>query len=86
MSDYLLHTYNPLPVQFTHGDGVWLYDQSGKKYLDALCGIAVTGLGHRHPDVTEAIMSQAEKLIHLSNLVQIPAQLQLAEALSKAYF
>lgn len=84
MSEYLLHTYNPLPVQFTHGEGVWLFDQSGKKYLDALCGIAVTGLGHRHPAVTETIQSQAEKVIHLSNLVQIPAQQQLAEALSKA--
>ena len=61
--------------------GVWIYDTDGHKYLDALSGIAVTGLGHAHPAVTRAICDQASKLIHCSNLYTIPLQQQLAEKL-----
>ena len=81
MADYLMNTYARLPVTFTHGEGAWLYDHSGKVYLDALCGIAVTGLGHAHPRVAEAIANQAARLIHTSNLYQIEAQETLAERL-----
>ena len=57
----LITSYNPLPVTFTHGEGVWLYDDAGKAYLDGLSGIAVCGLGHAHPDVTRTIQQQAAK-------------------------
>lgn len=76
-------TYDALPVSFTHGKGVWLWDEQGNQYLDALCGIAVTGLGHAHPEVTEAIISQARQLIHTSNLYTIKRQDQLAEKLTR---
>lgn len=75
--------YSPLPVSFTHGQGIWLYDQNGKTYLDALSGIAVTGLGHTHPEVTATIQQQAAKIIHTSNAFQIPEQQQLAQRLTK---
>lgn len=81
MADYLMNTYARLPVTFTHGKGAWLYDHKGKAYLDALCGIAVTGLGHAHPRITEAIAAQAGRLIHTSNLYRIEAQEELAERL-----
>ena len=84
MNDYLLKTYNPLPIQFDYGDGVWLFDKKGRKYLDAFCGIAVTGLGHNHPVITKVIKQQAETLLHISNLVEIAEQQALAEQLSKA--
>lgn len=84
MNEYLLHTYNPLPIQFTRGENVWLFDSNDKRYLDSLCGIAVTGLGHNHPAVINAIKQQAEKVLHLSNLVEIPQQQALAKALSEA--
>jgi acetylornithine aminotransferase len=72
-----------LPVAFTHGEGAWLWDTQGKKYLDALAGIAVCGLGHAHPAVTAALCDQAGKLLHTSNWYQIPLQEQLAERLCK---
>lgn len=78
----LMNTYNRLSVAFDYGQGAWIYDTDGHKYLDALSGIAVTGLGHAHPAVTEAICRQAEKLIHCSNLYTIPLQQQLAEKLT----
>jgi acetylornithine aminotransferase len=70
-----------LPVAFTHGEGAWLWDTQGRKYLDALAGIAVCGLGHAHPAVTAALCDQAGKLLHTSNWYQIPLQEQLAERL-----
>ncbi|MGB0466756.1 MAG: aspartate aminotransferase family protein [Pontibacterium sp.] len=79
----VMHTYNRLSVAFDHGEGAWLYDTDGNKYLDALSGIAVTGLGHAHPAVTHAISEQAGKLIHTSNLYSIPLQEQLAERLTR---
>ena len=81
---YLMQNYNRLPVYFTHGQGSWLYDSAGKRYLDALCGFAVTGLGHAHPDVTTAIITQARQLLHTSNYYHIAVQEQLAEKLTTA--
>ena len=78
----LMNTYNRLSVAFERGEGAWIYDTDGNKYLDALCGIAVTGLGHAHPAVTKAISDQAARLIHCSNLYTIPLQEQLAEKLT----
>ena len=75
-------TYKRLPVTFTRGEGVWLWDTNGKRYLDALAGIAVCGLGHAHPAVREAICEQAGSLIHTSNLYQIATQLELGDTLT----
>lgn len=83
MENHLVHAYTQLPVQFERGDGVYLYDTAGKKYLDAYCGIAVTGLGHNHPVVTKAIQDQAAKIIHASNLVEIPQQIELSNVLAE---
>lgn len=77
----VMPTYARLPVTFTHGEGVWLYDTEGRRYLDALSGIAVTGLGHAHPAVTQALSEQAAKLVHTSNLYEISLQQQLGEKL-----
>lgn len=78
----LITSYNPLPISFTHGEGVWLYDEHGKAYLDGLSGIAVCGLGHAHPDVTRTIQQQAAKLLHTSNTYHIKEQELLAEKLT----
>ncbi|HET7766857.1 MAG TPA: aspartate aminotransferase family protein [Burkholderiales bacterium] len=80
---YSMNTYNRIPVAFTHGEGVWVWDQSGKKYLDALAGIAVNTLGHGHPKLTRAIAEQSARLIHASNLYTIAEQEKLAEKLAK---
>ena len=77
-----MKTYTPLPVTFSHGEGVWIWDTQGNKYLDALCGIAVTGIGHAHPVLTQAICEQANKLLHTSNLFEIELQQQLADKLT----
>lgn len=74
-------TYGRLPVSFVKGEGGWLWDQQGKSYLDALSGIAVCGLGHSHPAVSEAICDQASTLLHTSNLYGIPNQQALADRL-----
>jgi acetylornithine/N-succinyldiaminopimelate aminotransferase len=78
----LMQTYARLPVTFSHGEGVYLYDTQGRRYLDGISGIAVNGLGHAHPAVTAAIREQADKLVHTSNLYRIEAQEQLASALT----
>jgi acetylornithine aminotransferase len=74
-------TYQRLPVTFTHGHGAWLWDDHNNRYLDALSGIAVCGLGHAHPAVHQAICQQSEKLLHTSNLYNIAVQEQLADKL-----
>lgn len=79
----LMQTYARLPVTFSHGEGVYLYDTEGQRYLDGISGIAVNGLGHAHPAVTAAIRAQADKLVHTSNLYRIEAQEQLAENLTR---
>lgn len=76
-----MNTYARLPVAFERGEGAWLYDGDGNAYLDALGGIAVCGLGHAHPAVTEAIREQAGRLVHTSNLYRIPLQERLAAEL-----
>jgi len=78
----LMQTYARLPVTFSHGEGVYVYDTQGRRYLDGISGIAVSGLGHAHPRVTRAIREQAGKLIHCSNLYRIEAQEQLAQRLT----
>jgi acetylornithine aminotransferase len=79
--DHLMETYKRLPVAFARGEGSWLVDTEGRRYLDALTGIAVCGLGHAHPRVTRAIAEQAGTLLHTSNLYRIPLQEQLADRL-----
>ena len=74
-------TYGRLPVTFDRGEGVWLWDQHNKRYLDALSGIAVCNLGHAHPAIHEAICQQSKKLLHTSNLYGIAAQEKLADQL-----
>jgi len=81
MTSHLMNTYNRLPVSFTHGKGVWLWDEAGKRYLDALAGIAVSGLGHAHPELVKAIAEQAARVIHTSNLYEVRRQEQLAAKL-----
>jgi acetylornithine aminotransferase len=76
-----MSTYNRLPVQFQRGEGIWLWDNENRQYLDALSGIAVCGLGHAHPVVTRAITEQAGQLVHTSNLYGIALQEQLADKL-----
>lgn len=78
----LVTTYNPLPLTFTHGEGIWLYDEKGDSYLDSFSGIAVCGLGHAHPEVTRTIQQQAAKLLHTSNAFHIKEQELLAAKLT----
>ena len=80
-ASHLMHTYSPQDVAFARGEGAWLWDTEGRKYLDALAGIAVNGLGHGHPDLVRAISEQARRLIHVSNLFQVPEQEKLAAKL-----
>jgi len=88
----VMETYKRLPVAFVRGEGVHLFDADGTAYFDALCGIAVTGLGHGHEGVSNAIKSQADTLLHTSNLYEIPQQQRLADrliehsAMSAAFF
>ncbi len=79
----LMNTYSRLPVTFVKGEGVWLWDDHGERYLDALAGIAVCGLGHCHPRLTKAICEQARTLIHTSNLYHIDQQERLADHLTE---
>ena len=83
MSDTLMQTYARQPVAFVKGVGAWLYDENGEKYLDALAGVAVNGLGHGHPRLAKALCEQAGRLIHTSNLYRIPEQERLAGHLCK---
>jgi len=78
-SSKLMGTYNRLPVSFEKGEGIRLWDENSKEYIDALGGIAVTILGHKHPEFTQALNKATDSLLHVSNLYQIPEQ----EALGK---
>ena len=80
-SSHLMQTYARLPVAFARGQGAYLEDTDGKRYFDALTGIAVAGLGHAHPRVTAAIAEQAARVLHTSNLYGIPNQSKLADKL-----
>lgn len=75
-------TYKRLDVAFEAGRGAWLIDSKGTRYLDALSGIAVCGLGHAHPDIADVVAQQAQRLVHTSNLYRIPLQEQLARRLA----
>ncbi|MBA2592833.1 MAG: acetylornithine transaminase [Pseudomonadota bacterium] len=81
MSSALMSSYQRLPVAFVRGEGVWLWDTEGRRYLDAVGGIAVCALGHAHPAVAQAVAEQAAVLVHTSNLYCIPSQERLAERL-----
>ena len=78
----LFQNYRRLPVAFIKGEGAWLWDTAGRKYLDALSGVAVCSLGHAHPAVVSALCTQSKKLIHTSNLYEISAQEQLGQQLT----
>lgn len=82
MSSALSPIYGRLPVAFSHGQGVWLWDTEGKRYLDGLSGIGVSCLGHAHPALVKAISEQAAKVIHTSNIYEIPLQEQLAQRIT----
>lgn len=79
----LIQNYTRLPVAFTHGEGAWLWDDKGRRCLDAVAGIAVCSLGHAHPAVTAALCEQARRVTHTSNLYRIAAQEKLAGELAR---
>ena len=81
MNNYLMNTYNRKKVSFVKGDGVYLWDDNGKKYLDALCGLAVTSLGHSNLDISEVLARQSKTLIHTSNAFIIEQQKRLGKKL-----
>jgi len=91
-SSALMNNYGTRKLTLTKGEGSWVWDDQGNRYLDAISGIAVCGLGHAHPAVTKAITDQAATLSHCSNLFNIKAQEALAEqlidisGLSKLFF
>jgi len=78
-----MNTYARLPVAFERGEGCWLWDANGKRYLDAVAGVAVCGLGHSHPKYVAALREQVGRLVHTSNLYQITLQEKLADRLAK---
>jgi acetylornithine aminotransferase len=80
-ADPVMPTYAPAPVAFERGQGAWLYDTDGRRYLDCLSGIAVNTLGHAHPKLVAALSDQIGRIIHCSNLFEIPLRRQLAERL-----
>ena len=88
----ILHTYNRFPVVFDRGEGVYLYDTEGKKYLDFAAGIAVNSLGYHYPGYDEGLKEQIDKLTHISNLyytvpmAEAGAKLLVASGMNKAFF
>lgn len=92
MTSALMNNYSRQPVHFVRGEGVYLFDADGKRYLDGLAGIAVCGLGHAHPELAETLANQAYTLWHVSNAFQIPEQEDVAQTLcalsgmEKAFF
>ncbi len=78
-----MHTYARQPVAFERGEGCWLWDDNGTRYLDALAGIAVCNIGHANPHVAAAISEQANRLVHTSNLYGVPLQAELAKSLCR---
>ena len=89
---HVMNTYGRLPVALSHGQGCWLWDTEGRRYLDALAGIAVNTLGHGHARLVPALQDQVARLIHSSNYYEVPLQEQLAaklceiSGLSSAFF
>ena len=82
MINHIMPTYSRQAITFERGEGVWLWDTEGKRYLDAIAGIAVCNLGHAHEAVSAAICEQSQKLIHTSNLYQIALQAELSNRLT----
>jgi acetylornithine aminotransferase len=80
---HVMNTYARQPVAFVRGEGVWLWDEAGKKYLDALAGIAVNTLGYAHPGLTRALTEQIGRVMHTSNLFRIPLQEAAADRLAE---
>jgi acetylornithine aminotransferase len=80
-SPHVMNTYGRLPFALSHGQGAWVWDTDGKKYLDGLAGIAVNTLGHAHPKLVPALHDQVNKLIHSCNYYQVPLQETLAAKL-----
>ena len=78
---HVLNTYGRLPIALTHGRGCWVWDTQGRRYLDALGGIAVNTLGHAHPRLVPALQDQVARMIHCSNYYEVPLQEQLAARL-----
>jgi predicted acetylornithine/succinylornithine family transaminase len=81
-AERVVGSYARLPVEFVRGSGSWLWDSDGNEFLDFLCGISVTSLGHCHPEVVEAVREQAGRLMHTSNLFYTEPAMRLAERLS----
>ena len=82
----VMNTYGRLPVAIAKGEGSWVWDVEGKRYLDFVTGLAVNSLGHKHPAVVQAIQKQAEEILHTSNLYWIPNQIALAQRLTENSF
>lgn len=82
----VMNTYGRLPMALVKGSGSWVWDNEGKKYLDFVTGLAVTSLGHSHPEIVEAIREQAGEMLHSSNLYWIPNQVKLAKLLTDHSF
>src|SRR2546425_10283352 len=80
---HVMNTYARQSVAFVRGEGVWLWDEAGKKYLDALAGIAVNTLGYAHPKLTRALTEQIDRVLHTSNLFRIPVQEAAADRLAE---
>ncbi|MEJ7619842.1 MAG: aspartate aminotransferase family protein [Aquificaceae bacterium] len=83
---HVMDTYRRLPVSFVRGEGVYLYDQEGKRYLDLLAGIAVNALGYGDPELSKIICEQAQRLLHVSNLFENPWQEELARELVDSFW
>ena len=83
MPDAIMPTYGRQDISFVKGDGAWLTDTNGNRYLDALAGIAVVGIGHANPEVAKTISEQSTTLLHTSNLYRVPKQEELAEKLQR---
>jgi acetylornithine aminotransferase len=82
-SQHVMNTYGRLPVSFTHGSGLQMWDTQGKRYLDGLAGIAVNTLGHAHPKLVPALQDQIAKMIHCCNYYHVAEQELLAQKLTE---
>jgi acetylornithine aminotransferase len=83
---HIMNTYSPAPIELESGEGPYVWDVEGERYLDFVAGIAVMNLGHSHPKVTEAVKEQAARLVHVSNLYRIPRQAVTAELICDSSF
>jgi acetylornithine/N-succinyldiaminopimelate aminotransferase len=78
MMQHVMNTYGRQSIAFARGEGAWLWDLEGRRYLDCVSGVAVSGVGHAHPRLVAALSAQAARAMHVSNLYEIPEQEQLA--------